>query len=220
MSEKKLRNVIAENPLLILFLGACPAMGATTTVLGAVGMGVAALVVMVLSGIVIAALKKAIPQCARIPAYVIIITGFVSIIQMLMNAFLPDIYQMLGIYLTVAAVDLLIFGVAEDAAKGGVGAAVADAVKTGLRFLVVLAVMGIIREVLGEGSFAGMEIPFLADHNIPVLTMAPGGFIVFSFMTAVISKLHKAPKLEGKGAACAAAGIACCCGCEKEEVEQ
>ena len=218
MSEKKLRNVIAENPLLILFLGACPAMGATTTVLGAVGMGVAALVVMLLSGIVIAALKKAIPECARIPAVVIIVTGFVSIVQMLMNAFLPEIYQMLGIYVAVAAVDLLIFGTGEDAGKGSVGTAVADALKTGLRFLVVLAVMGIIREVLGEGSFAGMEIPFLADYTIPVLTMAPGGFIIYSIVAAVISKLHKNPALEGKGAACAAAGIACCC--NKEEVEQ
>lgn len=211
MSEKKLRNVIAENPLLILFLGACPAMGATTTVLGAVGMGVAALVVMVLSGAVIAALKKAIPQCARIPAYVLIITGFVSIVQMLMNAFLPDIYQMLGIYLTVAAVDLLIFGAADEGGLGGT-------LKTGLRLLAVLVIMGVIREVLGEGTFAGLEIPFLASCTIPVLTKAPGGFIVFSFLTAVISKLHKNPALEGKGAACAAAGIACCC--EKEEVEQ
>ncbi len=219
MNEKKLRNVIAENPLLILFLGACPAMGATTTVLGAVGMGAAALVVMLLSGIVIAALKKAIPQCARIPAYVIIITGFVSLVQMVMNAFLPDVYQMMGIYLTVAAVNLLVFGNGEDAGKGSVGTAVADVLKTGLRFLVVLAIMGIIREVLGEGSFAGMEIPFLADYTIPVLTMAPGGFIIYSIVAAVISKLHKNPALEGKGAACAAAGIACCC-CNEEEVEQ
>lgn len=219
MNEKKLRNVIAENPLLILFLGACPAMGATTTVLGAVGMGAAALVVMLLSGIVIAALKKAIPQCARIPAYVIIITGFVSLVQMVMNAFLPDVYQMMGIYLTVAAVNLLVFGNGEDAGKGSVGTAVADVLKTGLRFLVVLAIMGIIREVLGEGTFAGMEIPFLADYTIPVLTMAPGGFIIYSIVAAVISKLHKNPTLEGKGAACAAAGIACCC-CNEEEVEQ
>ena len=80
------------------------------------------------------------------------------------------------------------------------------------------ALMGIIREVLGEGSFAGMEIPFLADYTIPVLTMAPGGFIIYSIVAAVISKLHKNPALEGKGAACAAAGIACCC--NKEEVEQ
>ena len=219
MSDKKLRNVIAENPLLILFLGACPAMGATGTVLGAVGMGVAALVVMLLSNVVIAALNKTIPQCARIPAYAIIITGFVSIVQMVMNAFLPEVYQMTGIYLAVAAVNLLVFGTGEDAGKSSVGAAVADALKTGLRFVVILAVMGAVREVLGEGSFAGMDIAFLQNYTIPVLTKAPGGFIVYSILAAVVSKLHGAPAVEGTGAACAAAGIACCC-CTEKEVEQ
>ncbi len=208
MSEVK--KTIAANPLLILFLGACTAMGASTTVLGAVAMGVAALLVMVLSALVLTALKKVIPQCARVPACAIIVAGFVSIVQMLMNAFLPEAYQMLGIYVAVAAVDLLIFGSADEGNLSG-------AVKNGLRLLVVLAVMGAVREVLGQASFAGMDIPFLADYTIPVLTKAPGGFIVYSIVAAVISKLHKNPAVEGQGAACAAAGIACCC-CDNEEV--
>ena len=212
MSEKKLCCVIAENPLLILFLGACTAMGATTTLLGAVAMGVAALIVMVLSALVITALKKVIPECARIPAVVIIVTGFVSIVQMLMNAFLPEIYQMLGIYVAVAAVDLLIFGTADESC-------VIRAVKNGLRFLVVLVIMGLVREVLGSGSVAGFDIAFLADYTIPVMTKAPGGFVVYSILAAVISKLHKNPKLEGNSAACAAAGLDVCC-CKNEEVEQ
>ena len=212
MSEKKLCCVIAENPLLILFLGACTAMGATTTLLGAVAMGVAALIVMVLSAVVLTALKKVIPQCARIPACVLVVTGFVSIVQMLMNALLPEIYQMLGIYVAVAAVDLLIFGTAEEGC-------VVRAVKNGLRFLVILVIMGLVREVLGSASVAGFDIPFLKDYTVPVLTKAPGGFIVYSILAAVISKLHKNPKLEGNGAACAAAGLECCC-CKNEEVEQ
>ena len=212
MSEKKLCCVIAENPLLILFLGACTAMGATTTLLGAVAMGVAALIVMVLSALVITALKKVIPECARIPAVVIIVTGFVSIVQMLMNAFLPEIYQMLGIYVAVAAVDLLIFGTADESC-------VVRAVKNGLRFLVILVIMGLVREMLGSGSVAGFDIAFLADYTIPVMTKAPGGFVVYSILAAVISKLHKNPKLEGNSAACAAAGLDVCC-CKNEEVEQ
>lgn len=212
MSEKKLCCVIAENPLLILFLGACTAMGATTTLLGAVAMGVAALIVMVLSALVITALKKVIPECARIPAVVIIVTGFVSIVQMLMNAFLPEIYQMLGIYVAVAAVDLLIFGTADESC-------VVRAVKNGLRFLVILVIMGLVREVLGSGSVAGFDIAVLADYTIPVMTKAPGGFVVYSILAAVISKLHKNPKLEGNSAACAAAGLDVCC-CKNEEVEQ
>lgn len=212
MSEKNLRNVVAETPLLILFLGACPAMGATATVLGAAGMGAAVLVVMLLSGIVIAALKKVIPASGRVPAYILIIAGFVSILQMLMNAFLPDVYKMLGIYITVAAVDLLIFGTEESAAERGMGAVIADSVKNGLRFLAVLVVMGVIREALGSASIAGKELAFLTDYRIPALTMAPGGFIVYSFVAAVISKLSPAGKMTGEGFACAAAGI-----CEKNE---
>lgn len=197
MSE--LKKTVAGNPLLILFLGATTAMGATTTVLGAVGMGVAALIVMVLSALVLTALKKVIPQSARIPAVVIVVAGFVSSVQMLMNAFLPDIYQMLGIYVAVAAVDLLIFGTADEGS-------VAGAVKTGLRFLIVLVILGIFREVLGEGSFAGMEIPFLKDYTIPLMTKAPGGFVVLAFVAGIVSKLHPA----------CAADSGCCCECEKE----
>ena len=198
MSEKKLCCVIAENPLLILFLGACTAMGATTTLLGAVAMGVAALIVMVLSALVITALKKVIPESARIPACVITVAGFVSIVQMLMNALLPEVYQMLGIYVAVAAVDLLIFGTVEE------GCAV-RAVKNGLRFLVILVIMGLIREVLGSGSVAGFDIPFLQDYTIPVMTKAPGGFIVLSIVAGIVSKLHPARVAESG-----------CCECEKE----
>ena len=197
MSE--LKKSVAGNPLLILLLGACTAMGATTTLLGAVTMGVAALIVMVLSALVINALKKAIPECARIPAVVIVVAGFVSIVQMLMNAFLPEVYQMLGIYVAVAAVDLLIFDTANEAC-------VVRAVKNGLRFLVVLVIMGLIREVLGSASVAGFDIPFLADYTIPVLNKAPGGFIVLSIMAGIISKLHPTCTAES----------GCCCECEKE----
>ncbi len=217
--SKKNSHLIAENPLLILFLGACTAMGATTTLLGGVGMGVAALLVLVLSGVVLSALKSVIPQCARVPACVLVVTGFVSLVQMVMNAFLPDVFNMIGIYLAVAAVDLMIFGLAEEAAQSSVGAAVKQAAWTGLRFVAILAVMGLVREVFGQASIAGVELAFLADYKIPLLAQAPGGFVVFSFITAVLSKCHKAPAQTGKGSACAAAGIECCC-CKNEEVEQ
>lgn len=179
-------------------------MGATGTLLGAVGMGVAVLIVMLLSVAVLGALKKAIPECARIPAAVIVTAGFASLVQMLMNAFLPELFQLMGIYAAVIAVDLLVFGLAEEAAAGTVG--IAAALKTGLRFFVILAVMGLIREVLGSGSVAGFDIPFLADYTIPVLTKAPGGFIVLAFVAGIVSKLHPAR----------AAGSNCCCECEKE----
>ena len=209
MTEKTIRSVAAENPMLLLLLGACPAMGATATVQGALGMGAAALMVMVFSAAVFAALRKAIPACARIPACILILAGFTSIVQMLMNAFLPDVYGMLGIYLTVAAVDLLIFAAGEEGS-------VASAAKTGVKFLLILLVMGVVREVLGSASIAGAELAFLKNYRIPLLAMAPGGFLIYSFTAAVVSKLAPAAKAEGRGAACAAAGL---CGIEREEVE-
>ena len=212
---KTLRNAVNENPMMVLFLGACPAMGATATVLGAAGMGVAVLVVMLLSGIVVSVLRKAVPTSGRIPVYVLTIAGFVSLLQMLLNAFLPDVYNMLGIYIAVAAVDLLIFGTEESAVESGMGAVLAASLKNGLRFLVVLVIMGLVREGLGSASIAGKEIAFLTAYRIPVLTMAPGGFLVYSFVAAVVSKLFAAEKVAGEGAACAAAGIA-----EYEEVVQ
>ena len=200
MNNQNCSHAIAKNPLLILFLGACPAMAATATVKGALGMGIGVLIVMVLTNLVIGALRKMIPASAMIPVCVVVSTGFVSIVQMLMNAFLPNVYQMLGVYLAVAAVDLVIFHNAEQGS-------VAGAAKTGVYFIVILFIMAVIREVLGSASFAGIEIPFLMNYRIPVLVKAPGGFIVFSFVAAVVSKLNPAAKAAGEGSACAAAGI-------------
>lgn len=197
MNDKTIRSAVASNPLLILLLGACPALGATTTVQGALGMGAAVLAVMLLSGIVIAALYKLIPAAGRLPVSVLIIAGFVSIVQMLMNAFLPNIYQMLGIYLTVTAVDLLIFSTDEYAGKG-MGAVVSAAVKTGLQLLAILLVMGLVREVLGSAAVWGVELSFLKDYRIPVLAMAPGGFLVYSFIAAALTKLCPAGSCNAK----------------------
>lgn len=188
MNEKNIRNAVTDNPLLVLLLGACPAMGASVTVQGALGMGVAVLAVMLFSGIVIAALRKVIPAAGRLPVCVLIIAGFTSIVQMLMNAFLPDVYQMLGIYLTVVAVNLLVFGTGEAAGKG-VGSALAAAVKTGLLFLAVLLAVGFVREVFGSASVWGVELTALKDYRIKVLAEAPGGFLVYSFAAALLCKL-------------------------------
>ena len=188
----ELKKNVAGNALLILLLGACPAMGATTTVLGAAGIGIAVLVVMLLSCVLLTALKKAIPECARVPAAVLVIAGFASLVQMVMNAFLPEMYQLMGVYAAVVAVDLLVFGVVEEN-----NASVAAAIKTGLRFVVIVLIMGVIREVLGSASVAGVELAFLANYKIPLLTKAPGGFIVLAIVAGVVSKLH--PNCEKEG---------------------
>ena len=223
MSEKNcVCKAILKNPLMVLFLGACPAMAATATVWGAFGMGIAVLAVMLLSNLVIAALKKVTPVEALIPVCVIVSAGFVSAVQMLMNAFLPDVYQMIGVYVAVVAVNLVVFNQAEEASKGSIGNAVMSAVVTGLCFTAVLLVMGIVRELLGSASVAGKQIAFLAEYRIPLLTKAPGGFLVASIMAAVLSKLST-PCCGSEGCdsvTCKAVGMsACSCDCEDKEVQ-
>ena len=219
MNNQNCSYVIAKNPLLILFLGACPAMAATATVKGALGMGIAVLVVMVLTNLVIGALRKNIPAQFMIPVCVIVSTGFVSIVQMLMNAFLPNVYQMLGVYLAVVAVNLMVFGQAEAAANGG---SVLDTLKTGLWFVAMLAVMGLVREVLGNASVFGVSLNFLSDYRISLMSKAPGGFLVASILAGVVSKLGlKKEECRGNCLTGIAAGLGeCCCSCDEKEVQE
>lgn len=223
MNEKNcVCKAILQNPLMVLFLGACPAMAATASVWGALGMGVAVLIVMLLSSLVIAALKKITPAQALIPVCVIVSAGFVSAVQMLMQAFLPDVYQLLGVYVAVVAVNLVVFSQGEAASKGSIGSAVLGAVVTGLCFTAILLVMGAVRELLGSASIAGKQIAFLAEYRIPLLAKAPGGFLVASIMAAVLSKLST-PCCGSEGCdsvTCKAVGMnACSCECEDKEVQ-
>ena len=219
MNNQNCSHAIAKNPLLILFLGACPAMAATATVKGALGMGIGVLIVMVLTNLVIGALRKMIPTSAMIPVCVVVSTGFVSIVQMLMNAFLPNTYQLLGVYLAVVAVNLVVFGQAEAAVNGS---SLMGAVKTGLYFAAMLLVMGLVREVLGSASVFGVSLDFLADYRISLMSKAPGGFLVASILAGVASKLGlKKEECTGKCLAGIAAGVGeCCCSCEEKEVQE
>lgn len=224
MSEKNcVCNAILKNPLMVLFLGACPAMAATASVWGAFGMGIAVLAVMLLSSLVIAALKKVMPSEALIPVCVIVSAGFVSAVQMLMNAFLPDVYQMLGVYVAVVAVNLVVFSQAEEASKSNIGSAVVGAVVTGLCFTAIMLVMGAVRELLGSASIAGKQVAFLAEYRIPLLSKAPGGYLVASIMAAVLSKLS-APCCGSEGCdsvTCKAVGMGeCRCDCGEKEVQE
>ena len=185
-----LRGIIAENPVLILVLGTCPTLATTSSVISAFSMGIAATIVLVCSNAVISALRKVIPDTVRIPCYIVIIAGFVTAVQMLLQAFLPDIYDMLGVYLALIVVNCIILGRAEMFARtNGVLDSVFDGLGMGVGFLVALLLMSTIREVLGAGSFAGIEIPFMESLKIPVLTQAPGGFLVYGILIAVMNKI-------------------------------
>lgn len=185
-----LKGIILENPVLVLVLGTCPTLAVTSNVIGAFGMGIAATLVLVCSNLVISLLRKVIPDTVRIPCYIVVIAGFVTIVQLLLEAYIPSLYEMMGVYLALIVVNCIILGRAEMfARKNPPLDSLLDGLGMGIGFLVALLAMATIREVFGAGSFAGIAIPFLSEYNIPILTQAPGGFLVFGFLIAIINKI-------------------------------
>ena len=218
-----LNGILKENPVLVLILGTCPTLATTTNVFSAFGMGIAALAVLVCSNILISLLRKIIPDNVRIPCYIVIIAGFVTIVEMLVHALVPTLYDMLGVYLPLIVVNCIILGRAEMFAnKNTVGKSALDGLGMGIGFTLALCAIAAIREVLGNASFAGIEIPFLANYKIEFLVKAPGGMVVFGLMIALVSALTmgKSPKkTEFSCASCPAAehcGSSSCAG-EKED---
>ena len=204
-------GIIRENPVLRLVLGCCSALAVTTTVSGAVGMGLAMTFVLVCSNIVISALRKVIPAKVHLPCYIVIIATFVTVVQMVLQAFVPDLYKALGVYLALIVVNCIILGRAEMYAnKHGVVDSAIDGLGMGLGFSLALCAMATIREILGAGTFCGMPIPWFSENPIGILTMAPGGFFVFGCMIALVNKITKGKAITKKEFGCAA-----CPGCGK-----
>lgn len=185
-----LKGIIKENPVLVLLLGACPTLATTTGVISALAMGIAATAVLICSNIVISMLRKVIPDKVRIPCYIVVIAGFVSVVQMLMQAYFPDLYDMLGVYLALIVVNCIILGRAEMfARKNGVIDSALDGIGMGLGFTLALVAMGSIREIIGAGTWAGIELTALKPYAISIVTAAPGGFLVFGCLIALVNKL-------------------------------
>lgn len=185
-----LRGIIAENPVLILILGTCPTLATTGNVTSALSMGLAATVVLICSNVAISALRKVIPDSVRVPCYIVIIAAFVTAVQMLLQAFLPSIYEMLGVYLALIVVNCVILGRAEMfARKNTVLDSALDGLGMGLGFILALFLMAFIREVFGAGTFMGIEIPFMDLFKIPILAQSPGGFLVYGILIAIMNKL-------------------------------
>ena len=209
-----LKGLIAENPVLVLVLGTCPTLAVSTGVISALSMGIAATIVLVCSNMAISALRKIIPDTVRIPCYIVVIAAFVTLVQMLLQAYLPSIYDMLGVYLALIVVNCIILGRAEMyARKNGVIDSALDGLGMGVGFLIALLAMATIREVLGAGSFAGIEIPFLKDFCIPILTQAPGGFLVYGILIAIVNAIGpKAGAEKRKSFSCEGCPSAALCG--------
>ncbi len=205
LSKEFTKGLIAENPVLRLVLGTCPTLAVSTSVTGAIGMGLAASVVLICSNIAISALRKVIPGKVRIPAYIVIIASFVTIVQMIVKAFAPAIDESLGVYLPLIVVNCIILGRAEAfAGKNGVIASAVDGVGMGVGFTGALVAMAAIREFLGAGSIAGYQIiqeSWPIDPMI-IFILPPGGFFVFGMLMAVANKIAESkgkPKAELHG---------------------
>ena len=214
-------GIIKNNPVLVLVLGTCPTLAVTTNVFAAFGMGIATLAVLFCSNILISLLRKVIPDNVRIPCYIVIIAGFVTIVQMLVHAFVPELYEMLGVYLALIVVNCIILGRAEMfASKNAVIYSALDGIGMGIGFTLALCAIAAIREVLGAASFAGVAIPFLADYKIEFLVKAPGGMLVFGLMIALVYALTSGKAPKKTSFSCEGCPNAASCGsseCGKEE---
>ena len=183
-----LKGLILENPVLVLVLGTCPTLAQTGSVINAISMGLAATLVLICSNVVISALRSIIPDTVRIPCYIVVIAGFVTIVQMFMHAYLPSLYDMMGVYLALIVVNCIILGRAEMfARKNNVVRSALDGIGMGIGFLLALLIIAAIREVIGNGSFAGIEIPFLSNYKTSVFAQAPGGFLVYGIVIAIVN---------------------------------
>ena len=215
-----LKGLILENPVLVLVLGTCPTLAQTGSVIKAISMGIAATLVLICSNAVISALRNIIPDTVRIPCYIVVIAAFVTVVQMFMHAYLPALYDMMGVYLALIVVNCIILGRAEMfARKNSVIDSVLDGLGMGLGFLLALLAMALIREPFGAGTItiipgSPIEIPILSDFKIPFLVQAPGGFLVFGILIAIINKIgvKKGAEKRTREFSCAGCPSAALCG--------
>ncbi|MBQ6935786.1 MAG: electron transport complex subunit E [Clostridia bacterium] len=216
-------GLLKENPVFVLILGTCPTLAMSNSVTSAVGMGLAATAVLICSNAVISLFRKFIPDAVRIPCYIVVIAGFVTLVEMFIHAYLPELYKSLGVYLALITVNCIILGRAEMfAGKNTVGKSVLDGIGMGIGFTLALLAMATVREVIGAGTFAGIEIPFMIDHKIEFFVKAPGGLMVYGLLIALVNVITKGRAIKKKEfncAGCPSAGV-CNGGCKANEVKE
>lgn len=183
-----LNGLIKENPTFMLVLGMCPTLGTTTSAINGLGMGLATTFVLILSNMAISAVAKVIPNKVRIPAYIVIIAAFVTVLQLLMQAFVPSLYETLGLFIPLIVVNCIVLGRAEAFAnKNTVLDSACDGIGIGLGFSCALTLIGLVREILGSGSAFGFK--FMQGDGILAFVLAPGAFFVLGYLMVIFRKL-------------------------------
>ena len=194
MSKRKLdiftKGFFKENPTFVLLLGMCPTLATTTSAINGLSMGLATLFVLVLSNIVISAIAPMVPDKVHIPVYIVVIATFVTILQFAMQAYTPDMYKTLGLFIPLIVVNCIVLGRAEAfASKNGIVDSALDGLGIGFGFTMALTVLGMVREILGSGSIFGWK--FLAGDGMLVFIMAPGAFIALGYLMVLFNKIAK-----------------------------
>ena len=186
-----LNGILRENPVFALVLGMCPTLATTTSAINGMSMGLATTFVLICSNVVISLLKTLIPDQVRIPAFIVVIATFVTMVQLLMQAYLPAIYEVLGLFIPLIVVNCIVLGRAEAfAAKNTVGLSALDGLGMGLGFTLALTLIGAVRELLGTGSLFGMNL-YSETYGMLIFVLAPGAFIVLGYLMALVQKLLK-----------------------------
>ena len=217
-----MNGIIKENPIFVLLLGMCPTLGTTSSAINGMGMGLATMFVLICSNVVISSIKNLIPDMVRIPSFIVVIASFVTLLQMIMQAYVPDLYATLGLFIPLIVVNCIVLGRAEAfAAKNNPLASMFDGIGMGLGFSVALTCIGAVREILGAGELFGFRVMPQSYVPFSIFVMAPGAFFVLAFLTAAQNKIKINGEKKGKDMSkiqsgcsddCLSCGVSGCCG--------
>ena len=218
------KGIIKENPVLVLLLGTCPTLAVTTSAINGLGMGVSTMAVLICANIVISLLKNIIPDTVRIPCYIVVIAGFVTVVQLMLKAFLPSLDAALGLFIPLIVVNCIILGRAEMfASKNSVFDSALDGLGMGIGFTLALGLMGLIREFIGNGTAFGIDI-YVDTALTPagIFMLAPGGFFVYACLIAAVNYFSKGKAIKKKEFGCEGCMMASMCGgsCDRKEGEE
>lgn len=218
--ERLYNGLVKENPTFVLMLGMCPTLAVTTSAINGVGMGLTTTVVLVMSNMLISMLRKIIPDSVRMPAFIVVVASFVTIVQFLLEGFIPSLYDSLGLYIPLIVVNCIILGRAESyASKNPVLPSIFDGIGMGLGFTIGLTSIGIVREVIGAGQIFGKQIMPASYEPVTIFILAPGAFFVLAGLVAIQNKVKRNAANKGKetvktgcGEGCASCGNSSCGG--------
>lgn len=219
--ERLFNGLVKENPTFVLMLGMCPTLAVTTSAMNGLGMGLTTTVVLIMSNLIISLLRKVIPDKVRIPAYIVIIASFVTLVELLLEGFIPSLYSALGIYIPLIVVNCIILGRAESyASKNGPVESAFDGIGMGLGFTVGLTSIGMVREILGVGQIFGIQILPSSYEGMTIFILAPGAFFVLAALTALQNKVRNnkgKPKMAGCSEGCGSCQNTSCLGKQQEK---